>query len=456
MIYSRRDNQLKKTDNKKNDSKLEIEGYRESIPIYGTSIGYSGGRSSLFVFFSYYGPVLGATPLQQSILVSVRNLGSNIFQSIWGWLSDLKGRKLVLTIGLSALVLCTLLAPFINNPLELVILALFMTGIGFSFIPAWNALLGDYSSEEKRASFIGKINSIGTYLSIFVILVMGLFMDSFDLPFPSKENMDDLGLPFPGKDVFLVPFLGASLLFGIALLFSFLLVEKYDITKVRRDDEINQLSWKTLIDKNPPFKRLLPIDAFFRFAMSTAWPIFPFVTLNVVHNWTEVSVMWILFNLPRGFGQSFGGKLADRYGKKNVLWLSRLGYTLVPISYSLGLFFQQPLFLICGNIPGGFAFGAEETSIATYSLDCSTEETKARYFSILLTAEGITAFIGSLFSGFVMEALLIIYGSDAFFLILSVMLALITVLRFASAMLHGFIYPNPLEYAKDLDLTSNP
>lgn len=427
-----------------------IRNKRESVPIYGTSIGWSAGRSSIFTFLSYFGPALGATPFEQSIIVSVKNLGSNLFQSVWGWLADLEGRKLVLMIGLGSLVVTTFFTPFVQNPFQLVIISLLMSTFGFSFVPAWNAFLGDYSSEKIRASFIGKINSIGTYISVISIFTMGILMDSLILPFPSKENVDSIGLPFSGNTVFFIPFLSASIIFLVSMVFAFLLVEKYDSKdKVVIKDELNP-SWKILINRNPPFKRLLPLDAFFKFSMSTAWPIFPFVTLNVVNSWTEVAVMWVLFNLPRGFGQTFGGKYADKIGKKNVLWISRVSYTIVPLGYAFGLIFQNPLILIAVNIPGGLAFGAEETAISTYSLDCSTEETKGRYFSMLLTVQGITAFIGSLFAGIVMDILLRIYGSDSLFSVLFFCLIMIAVLRFVSGMLHKYVYDNPLDFVIEL------
>ncbi len=417
----------------------------EKISIYSVSIGYSAGRSSIFTYLSYFGVVLGASPFEQSILTSVRNLGSNMFQSVWGWLADLKGRKLVIYIGLGTLMLSTLLAPFASNPLELVLISIFMTTVGFSIIPAWNAFLGDYASERLRATFIGRINSIGTISSIFVILIMGWIMDLSPFPFP-HETTDY----FLSRSVFFIPFISGAFIFACALFLSFFLVEKYDYHKRPIIKEELRQSWRTLIDRNPPFKRLLPIDMFFKFAMSTAWPIFPFVTLRVADSWTMVAVMWVVFNLPRGIGQNFGGLIADRVNKKIVLIFSRLGYVAVPLGYALGLVTGNIWWLILVNIPGGLAFGAEETSIASYSLDCSTADTKARYFSILLTGEGFSAFLGSLFSGFMMDLWLNItridYSSPDFNIILIIMLMIIASLRLISALLHKFIYKNPLDF----------
>ncbi|MFX0210899.1 MAG: MFS transporter, partial [Candidatus Hodarchaeota archaeon] len=215
---------------------------REKVPIWGTSIGWATGRSSIFTFLSYWGVVLGASPLEQSILTSVRNLGSNIFQSVWGWLADLKGRKLVIVIGLATLTITTFLSPFANNPTELVLISLVMTTIGFSIIPAWNAFLGDYSSERTRASFVGRINSIGTLTSIVVILIVGIMMDLSPFPFP-RESIDYA----LSKPAFFIPFVLGALLFGITIIISFFLVEKYDVRERITIDEELRSSWRTLI-----------------------------------------------------------------------------------------------------------------------------------------------------------------------------------------------------------------
>jgi MFS family permease len=446
------DSENKNIGNKGNKRRSSISP-REKIPIYATSIGWASGRSSIFTFLSYFGVVLGASPLEQSILTSVRNLGSNLFQSIWGWLADLRGRKLVIIIGLATLSISVFLTPFVPSPTELVLLSLIMTSIGFSIIPAWNAFLGDYSNEKTRATFIGFVNSIGTWSSLILIIFLGLAMDSSPFPFPS-----DISLYPDSKPVFYIPFIAGAIVFSITIIAVVFLRERYVAHKRTVIEEEITHSWKTLITRNKPFKRLLPINSFFKFCMSMAWPIFPFVTLSVAETWFQVVIMWAVFNVPRGFGQSVGGRLSDKYNKKIVLTLSRFGYAVVPFGYALGLVTGNVWFLILVNIPGGFAFGAEDTSIASYALDCSTEETRARYYSVLLTFEGIFAFAGSLFAGFVMEFLLgiagITYEHPDFHVVLFLLLMLITVLRLLSASLHKFVYKNPLDFNLETNLES--
>ncbi|MFX0061070.1 MAG: MFS transporter [Candidatus Hermodarchaeota archaeon] len=425
----------------------DVGSNREFIPIIFLSILWAVGRSTIFSFLSYFGVVIGASPLEQGVLTSVRNLGSNAFQSFWGWLADLRSRKLVLFIGLLTLAGCTFILPFVETPLQLVVLSLILTTIGFAFIPAWNAFLGDYAKERTRGTFIGRINSIGTAVSIFTILIMGILMTVYE---------ESLGLPFAqAKEAFFTPFLSATLFFVLGIIVLFFLVERYQSKRGMVKEE-SHISWKTLISRNPPFRRLLPIDSFFKFAMSTAWPIFPFVVLSVVDSWFMVSITWVSFNIPRALGQSYGGSLSDRYNRKIILWMSRMLYPTVPICYAIGLISGNPWVFVIAGFPGGLAFGAEETSLATYSLDCSTEDTKARYFSFLLTAEGIAAFAGSLVAGFIMDILLritgITYKDAGFATILFIMLAVIAILRIISGLMHGFIYPNPLDFSLDLEL----
>ncbi|MFX0093337.1 MAG: MFS transporter [Candidatus Hodarchaeota archaeon] len=420
-----------------------VKNKRELIPIVVLSILWASGRSAIFTFLSYFGVILGASPLEQGVLTSVRNLGSNIFQSVWGWLADLRGRKLVLVIGLLVLAGSTLGLLFVTTPLQLVFLALILTTLGFAFIPAWNAFLGDYTEESTRGTFIGRINSYGTIASLLSILLMGLLMDSLGLPFGKA------------KEVFYGPFFIASSIFLLGIICTFFLIEKYQPGRVVIEEE-KHISWKTLVSRNPPFRRLVPIDAAFKFAMSTAWPIFPYVMLSVADSWFLVSITWVAFHLPRGLGQLVGGTLSDRFNRKIVLWISRMLYVTVPIGYAFALMINNPLIFIIVNIPGGLAFGAEETSISTYSLDCSTEDTKARYYSVLLTAEGVAAFSGSLFAGFIMDILLrlngITYEDPGFHGILFLLLVMITVLRAIGGLIHGFIHSNPLDFNLEYEL----
>ncbi len=405
---------------------------REKVTLYGVSLGYQVGQSMIFSFLSYYGVSLGAKPIEQSILVSTRNLGSNIFQIVWGRLADRIGRKPLVILGLIVLAMCTISAvAIVRSPLELVFVSLCLTIFGFMFIPAWNALLGDYAEHSSRGTFIGRVRSFGTYLSVPVILGVGLTMDTFFQDPKSK----DLG-------AYWVPFGLSCAMFLIATGIAIFLNERYTRESSSGVLTAKDLSMAQLVKNNRPFSRLLTIDAIFKFSMSLAWPVFPYVAISVANSWFELSLLWAVFNFPRAIGQAYGGKGADRFGKKEVLLLSRALYFTVPAFYFLGLLVDTYIFLFIAGITGGIALGGEEVSLISYSLDCSTEETKATYYSILLFTEGWVMFLGSIIAGIIMSVLQALNVS--FKAVLLLMLAMISFLRLVFAVLHTFLHPNPM------------
>lgn len=141
--------------------------------IYLTSIGNSFGMSLTMTYASLYFVALGATPVIQSILVSVRNLGSNVLQLFWGTLSDRYGRKKFLLFGFFSSALTTLLFILIHSPLILILVVGIQALIGSMVIPSWNGLLGDFTKREFRGRFIGFITSIETLFSIVGLILIG-------------------------------------------------------------------------------------------------------------------------------------------------------------------------------------------------------------------------------------------------------------------------------------------
>jgi MFS family permease len=412
---------------------------REKVTLYGVSLGYQVGQSMIFSFLSYYGVSLGTKPIEQSILVSTRNLGSNIFQTVWGRLADRIGRKPLVILGLIVLAMCTISAvAIVRSPLELVFVSLCLTIFGFMFIPAWNALLGDYAEHKSRGEFIGRVRSFGTYLSVPVILVVGLTMDTFF----QDPNSEDLG-------AYWVPFGLSCAMFLIAAGIAIFLNERYTRQSSSEVLTAKDLSMVQLVKKNRPFFRLLTIDAIFKFSMSLAWPVFPYAAMRVAGSWFELSFLWAAFNFPRAIGQAYGGKAADRFGKKEVLFLSRILYFTVPAFYFLGLLADIYIFLFIGGITGGIALGGEEVSLISYSLDCSTEDTKATYYSILLFTEGWVMFLGSIIAGIIMSVLQALNVS--FNVVLLLMLGTISFLRLVFAALHVFLHPNPAPPILDIN-----
>ncbi len=391
--------------------------------LYAMSISQTTGMLMIFSFFQYFGVVLGASGLIQGVLVSVRNLGANIFQYFWGKIADNKGRKIILAVGLFVMFLGSALAAMITELWQLFLVAILVAILGFMFRPAWIALLGDLTTIKNRGDFVGKIQGLGSFISIFIMLAVGLSMD-----YISQGRFI--------RKAFVIPFGTAAFSFLIAMGLAIIFIKESSILRMKKNERLreNHHSFLDLIKINPVYRRLLTIDATFNASMALLWPVLPFVTLVVARTWTEVVIVWIFFQLPRSFSQRLSGMLSDRFGRKSVLILTRFMYVTVPLLTLVSLLTGDYFWLIFSSLGGGIARGSDDTVLAAYTLDCSTPDTMARYYSILLTVGGIIMFISSLASGLILDIMTSVVSSFTEALLL--MLAFITMARFVGVLLH--------------------
>ena len=124
---------------------------------------------------------LGATGVEQSLVTGTRTLGNASLQGVWGSLSDRFGRRPFLLIGLLAVGMTAALMPLATTAFELILLLLVPTIVGSAAIPAWNGLLGDITSLERRGRFIGLITAIGTVASAVALFIVRYYTVSLGL-----------------------------------------------------------------------------------------------------------------------------------------------------------------------------------------------------------------------------------------------------------------------------------
>ncbi len=359
-------------------------------------------------YLDYFAVALGSTPFLQSILVSVRNLGGNLLQLLWGSLSDKRGRKRLLLYGFLVYAVTTFSFLWISSPLTLIGIVILQSLLGSMVVPVWNALLGDYSLKRTRGSFIGEVAALGTVASVFGILVVGFV----------SNRVED------GTRQYFVPFLVSGFCFLLAA------VSSQRITE-RMKPKTSEITLREVLLNDKRFKKFLWINGIFWGAAALAWPFFAFVTVKVVGATKfQMSVIWAVHMFVSAVSQKAGGTVVDRIGRKKSLFFFNVPLFMVTLLYAVAVHWW---YLVIASFFGGFSVGAGSIAINAYILDCAHEEKRASYTAMSNLVMGIISFCSSLMAGIAAGYLT---GRVGLVPTLKIMLYSISGLRIAAAFLY--------------------
>jgi MFS family permease len=376
--------------------------------VYTTVAGYTVGLHTLTTYLDYFAVALGTTPFLQSILVSVRNLGGNLLQLLWGSLSDKKGRKAFLLYGFVVYGVTTLSFMWISSPVVLILIVIIQSLLGSMIIPVWNALLGDYTVRKTRGKFIGEVTAFGTIASVFAILIVG---------YASEFVHDDIRQ-------YAIPFAVGAFCFLLAS------VSSQKIAEPPRP-ATSDISLKETVLNDRRFRKFLWINGTYKGVMALAWPLFSFVTVRVVEATKfQMSIIWAVHLFISAVSQKYGGTLSDRIGRRKALFLFNFPLFMITFLYGVA---DSWLYLVAASLFGGFSVGAGTVAMNSYILDCAHEEKRASYTAINNLVFGVISFCSSLLSGATADYLVGIIGLHA---TLNIMLYIISVLRAGTAFLY--------------------
>tara|TARA_Y100000588_G_scaffold181752_1_gene195523 strand:- start:2893 stop:4167 length:1275 start_codon:yes stop_codon:yes gene_type:complete len=200
-----------------------------------TVIFVSMGQSVYWQTMPLIGRELGFSVKLITSLVSISALMFLIFTPYWGRLSDRKGRKFVLLIGLIGYIFSTLIFCWIaylgligfftfTTLIFLILLARVLnSALGAGMRPATGATVADVTTEENRSAGMGQFgaaNNIGTILGpVLVAFIAFLFAETSIFP----SFLEPYGR--------LIPLLFMTLLMVIALLFVYFYLPESFIKK---------------------------------------------------------------------------------------------------------------------------------------------------------------------------------------------------------------------------------
>lgn len=139
--------------------------------------------------------------------------------------------------------------------------------------------------------------------------------------------------------------------------------------------------------------------------MSFAWPLFPIANVIVTKNdMFIVAMLNVTHTAISSLIYPYFGRLADRHGKKTIIMLGRIGIALVPFTYA---FATESWHLFIAHIFWGIFMVAESITQA-YILDNAQPDaigTSLASYGLIL---GISTFLGSLASGYLVNELIIL------------------------------------------------
>jgi MFS family permease len=403
--------------------------------------GNATGQTFLFNFFSAFAALVGVSGSLMGFITSIRNLVSSLFQGTIGRLSDKYGRRYFLLLGffLSFTTLAVLI--FSYNPVMLIIISLIQAFSLSIIIPVWNATLGDVTKHEDRASYIGKLTSVGTAISVSLMLALAGIFYFLDERLNSMIMLGGWGYVIKEELQYGIAFGFAAFNFILCFIGALILKET---GRVERDLKQPKM-WKAV--ENKPFRKYLIVNTTFGLIMSLLWPIFPIAQVTVLGlNFTQIAILNAIFSTLSSITQYFGGKLGDRIGRKPLLIISRFGMFSIPLFMIAALLTNQWLFLIASNVIGGGCMGLYTVANNAYVLDLAPEDQMGAYSGLSQVFWGVTTFIGSLGAGFIADAVvnrgMNINGLeeiDAIRQMVIILFSIICVLRVISAIGYFFI-----------------
>ena len=356
----------------------DAEGDLKPNPaLYGVAASTYFSDNLLLSFLFPYAVVLGASFEQMGLMRSARNLFQNVLQIGWGEISERFSRKTLIAIGYFSSGCFIIALLFSRESAQILTLIILQSILWSAAVPAWSSLLADYTRLRTRGRILGKIGAVSQFSGVIAALIVALATYTQS----GEMTASSFTIPFSLSAV-------TAMLGAILILF---------VKEVRVDRTIHGRVGilSPLLDKD--FQIFLTVNGFYWFTMAFSWPLFPYVTVNVVRAtvW-QIAVISALSGFIAGIVQPKFGSLIDKFGRKPVLVLSRVSFFLYPLLYA---FATSWLHLLAVNVLLSFSMSAATVSFSAYIMDSSPLGMRANYVAASNMVLGIATFLGSITGG---------------------------------------------------------
>ena len=352
--------------------------------------------ASEFVVWAGFGAIIPYLPLfleEQAhasmtlwaVIAAMFYVGTLLFSSPLGWLSDIIGRKPVMIGGAIVYTVALLLFTTTTDPYWFILFRL-LEGIGTAaFGPAAQSFVADITTEHNRSKAYGFLTT-----AQFGGLIVG---PALAAPL--------YALGGGGTSGFYAIFYFGAILSAIALTAIVFLVRepaalKTRRTQRRRDREAN-LGWRVSLRNyraifTPPILAFVLIAFTSHYAMGAWDVVWSLYLSHLGASKTYISMTWVAFSVPMLL--SFvGGMFADRYSR---FWLFVIGYALSSLAWMFYGISTNLVALIVVNVLEGFAIAFSFPAKQAFLIQVSPKRWLGTVTGVEATSMQLAGLLGSL------------------------------------------------------------
>ena len=349
-----------------------------------------------FVVWAGFGAIIPYLPLfleEQAhasmtlwaVIAAMFYVGTLLFSSPLGWLSDIIGRKPVMIGGAVVYTIALLLFTTTTDPYWFILFRL-LEGIGTAaFGPAAQSFVADITTEQNRSKAYGFLTT-----AQFGGLIVGPALAAPLYAFGGGGTSGFYAIFYFGA------VLSATALVAITLLVHEPAALKSRRTQRRREREAH-LGWRVSL-KNYRSIFTAPILAFVLIAFTShyamgAWDVVWSLYLSHLGaSKTYISMTWVAFSVPMLL--SFvGGMFADRYSR---FWLFIVGYALSSLAWMFYGFSTNLVALIVVNVLEGFAIAFSFPAKQAFLIQVSPKRWLGTVTGVEATSMQLAGLLGSL------------------------------------------------------------
>jgi len=357
---------------------LQLHMLKKVFPILAVSI-FSAmlGVGLVSPILPLYAQDLGATGAQLGIIFAGYGISNSVLTPIMGRLSDRRGRKLFLCIGLAGYAIISLGYVWAANVSQLTLVRVIQGVAGAMIIPIALAYIGDLSPEGEEGKWMGYANA--AFFGGFGIgpLLGGALAERFGMN-TSFYSMGCLCL----------------LAFLVAVLF---LPE----SRKRKIGEKSRLSFKEM-STSPMVRGLFSfrlVQALGRGGLMTFLPIFAATYIGLGP--ALIGILLTVNFLPMIALLALGGRLADKFNRKTLVILGNLLYLITLVLIPLAHTFWQQLWLCFPRAIGGAISMPAATAL---TVEEGRKFGMGSTISILMMAMSIGMVLGPTSSGVIADS----------------------------------------------------